>query len=455
MSNFSREAYAWTYEHLFYSTWQRFAHKRGVSSLLAAAERSQWRDPAAIEAEQLVSLRRMLAYAGANVPYYRDLFGRLRFDPRSVRSRADLASLPVLTRETIHERYADLVDPAHRGHNIRKGTSGTTGAPMRFEYSAESETWRQAMRLRAYAWAGYHPGMPTVHYWGAGDGPGGAPFKVRIDRALRREVYVDCIHQDEASLRATLALVRRMRPHAIVAYTQPLALFARWAEAQGVTDLQGIAVICGAEAVLAGDRLAMARVFGPAIFETYGARETMLIGAECERHRGLHLAEENIYVEIARNGAPLPDGESGDVLVTDLHNFGMPMIRYKNGDLATMARGGCACGRGLRRLEGVDGRRADTLVDREGRPIPGIVFLALIARYPLLMSQFRLVQRSGGDVVLEVVKGREWSNAAFEAVERGMRKHLRGLPFHAEFTEAIPAEPSGKHRPIVVDPPAA
>jgi phenylacetate-coenzyme A ligase PaaK-like adenylate-forming protein len=451
----ARETYAWTYEHLLYPAWQRLVHKRRIASVLSSLERSQWRDPAEIEAEQLTGLRALLAYAGENVPYYRELFAASRFDPRAVRSRADLARLPVLTRETIHERYDDLLDPRHRGKNIHKGTSGTTGAPMRFEYSAESETWRQATRLRAYRWAGYHPGLPALHYWGAGDGPAGASRKVRLDRALRREVCVDCIHQDEEHLKATLALVRRLRPHAIIAYTQPLALFARWAEEQGVRDLTGIAVICGAEAVLANDRAAIARVFGPAVFETYGARETMLIGAECDRHDGLHLAEENIVVEIAKDGAPVPDGESGDVLVTDLHNLGMPMIRYRNGDVATRARGRCACGRGLSRLERVDGRRADTLIDRDGRPIPGIVFLALIAKYPLLMRQFRLVQKLDGDVVLEIVKGAEWSDADFASVERGMREHLRGLPFRAVFTDSIPAGPSGKHRPIVVEGHAA
>ena len=94
---------------------------------------------------------------------------------------------------------------------------------MRFEYCNRSEAWRQAVRLRGYGWAGYRAGMPTLHYWGAGAVIPEGPGKIRLDRALRREAYLDAVKQDEGSLRAAVEVIARMRPHAIVAYTQALA----------------------------------------------------------------------------------------------------------------------------------------------------------------------------------------------------------------------------------------
>ena len=76
----------------------------------------------------------------------------------------------------------------------------------------------------------------------------------------------------------------------------------------------------------------------------------MLIGAECGAHSGLHLSDENLVVEIAERGTPVPNGGTGEVVITDLHNYAMPFIRYQSGEVASMARGRCMCGRGLRRL---------------------------------------------------------------------------------------------------------
>jgi phenylacetate-coenzyme A ligase PaaK-like adenylate-forming protein len=453
--------YAWAYEHLLFPTWQRFVRGRPIGSQLEHVESTQWRSPEDIKELQGEALRRLLVHAGANVPYYRDLFARLRFDPRGVRSRDDLLELPVLTREIVHERYADLVCSALHSTNIRKGTSGSTGAPVQIEYSNDSESWRQAIRLRSYRWAGYVAGERTLHYWGP---PAVVPrglgaLKIRLDRGLRREVYVSAAEQDEESMRATAELIRTFRPRIVIAYAQAVALFARFVLENDLRRWGDIPVICCAEPLLPQDRLATARAFGPRVFETYGCREVMLIAAECAMHDGMHLAEENLIVETLKYGRRALPGEAGDVALTDLHNYGMPLIRYSNGDLATFAAlegsaAVCRCGRGLRKLAHVDGRLTDTLHDTHGAPIPGMAFIALFAGARDLVRQFQVVQKEGGDVVLKVVRGNEWSVQAFGAIVKRMRAFLRGAQLTVEFLDTIQPAPSGKHRPVVVEPPA-
>ena len=253
---------------------------------------------------------------------------------------------------------------------------------------------------------------------------------------------------------AALDSLRRTRPEVIVCYTQSCAQFARWIVDKGLRDWDDIPVICGAEAVLLADRAMLAKAFGPGIFETYGSRETMLMAAECEKHAGMHLSEENLVLELVKNGQPIGPGESGDVVVTDLHNYGMPMIRYVNGDVALHApEGECPCGRGLARLERVDGRRADTLFDREGNAVPGIVFHVLFSdARKELVRQFQAVQTMNGEVVLKVVRGRDFAEDAFQSVTGRFSEYLRGLPFTVEFHEAIaPHQRSGKLQTIVVE----
>ncbi|HXN32306.1 MAG TPA: hypothetical protein VN894_10610 [Polyangiaceae bacterium] len=455
LPSLAAHAYARLYRHLLWPAWERFARGRTTAAHLGLLEKMQWRSPEAIERYQLRALRALLAHAGRNVPYWRETFRRLGFDARGVVRREDLAALPILTREIVRERYRDLVDPMHVRVNLKKGTSGSTGAPLKFEYCPESESWRQAVRIRGYSWSGYRPGLRAFYYWAmVSEMPRGAlGLKIRFDRHVKREVFVDSMCQDEQARRRALEQLRRTRPAVVICYTQSCAQFARWILDNGLRDWDDVPVLCGAEAVLAADRAVLTRAFGPHVFETYGSRETMLIAAECEAHQGLHLSEENLLVEVTRGGKPTADGEAGDLLVTDLHNYGMPFIRYQNGDVARMApASACACGRGLRRLERVEGRRADTLCDRDGNPIPGLVFHVLFsdARQEIV-RQFQAVQHAGGDVVLRVVRGQDWSQERFDTVVRRLEQYLRGLPFQVEYCGAIGPSSNGKMRTIVVE----
>jgi phenylacetate-CoA ligase len=451
----SRFTYAWAYGEILFPTWQRVVRRRPIGERLERLRQSQWHDAEVIARYQTHSLRALLAHSLRNVPYYKQLFENAGFDPRAVASTADLTRLPILTRAVVRERYDDLCDPAYRGRAIEKQTSGTSGVPLRFEYSQDSETWRQATRLRAYEWAGYRPGARTLHYWGTGTRvPRGLrAIKTRLDRSLRREVFVDCGRQDEQAMREFARALERLRPHALVAYTRALAIFARWAIEARARAWDDMSIIGGAEAMLPADRAAIAQVFGPRVYETYGARETMLIAAECDAHDGLHVAEENLVVEIVRDdGRPAAPGETGAVVVTDLHNWAMPLIRYANGDLATCSPPGtCRCGRSLRRLARVDGRQNDTMRDGRGAPVPGMLFISLLNTHEAELREFQAIQRRSGEVELHIVPGRAWSDAAFAETSRRLASYFPGLPFRVVLVDAIPSDPSGKRRAVVVE----
>jgi phenylacetate-CoA ligase len=447
------DLYGLACENVFHPVWERFVKRRPTVSYLDAIERTQWLPPDEIERVQFASLQRLLRHAQANIPYYRELFAGVGLDARDVRCREDMRFIPLLTKDIIRERHDDLVDPARRGTNLQKGTSGSTGVPLRFEYCADSSAWREATKIRGYRWAGYRLGSPTLHYWAqVRTTPTGAHgMKLRLDRGLKRETMIDSMRSDERSMMAAVEILRRSKPRTLVAYTQSCAMWARFILDRGLRDWEDISVICGAEAVLPQDRAVLARAFGSGIFETYGSRETMLMASECAAHDGMHLAEENVLVEIHGGHAG-----AGDVLVTDLHNYGMPFIRYVNGDVATMHDGEpCACGRGLRRLRCVDGRRADTLVDKEGAVIPGIVFHVLLsdARTDLI-AQFQVVQHEDRSITFRVVRGQDWNPERFDGIVRRLEGYLRGSPLSIAFVDRILPMANGKTRTIVVERPA-
>src|SRR5690606_1200664 len=189
--------------------------------------------------------------------------------------------------------------------------------------------------------------------------------KVALDHFFKRDLYVDCTPRgDEALLRAARH-VRRFEPDVLVAYAAGAAALARYINDNRLRTWPNIPVLVGAERLWPHDREAIQEAFGPA-FETYGCREVMLIGSECEAHAGMHTSMETMIVELIvrePNGTTRParPGEAGEVVITDLHNLACPMIRYVNGDLAIAHEPTpCACGRSLPRIGPIEGRTTET-----------------------------------------------------------------------------------------------
>jgi phenylacetate-CoA ligase len=344
------------------------ARGRPTVSLLSYLQGSETWSADALRDFQAGLLRRVLSHAYAHTAYYRTLLDDLELRPDDFQSVTDLRHLPVLDRalanQTLDARTA--VSPPHPV--VEKVTSGPTGIPVVVRYNAESRHWRDATRWRGYGWAGYRVGMRALHYWGEPPAPDGwlARGKQVLDRALKRDHYVDCIVRSDAALARAAAEIERFQPEVIVAYAAGAAALARFVNERGLRRWRDTPVIVGAERLWPYDRKQVAAAFGPA-YETYGCREFMLIGAECKEHDGMHVSMETMIVEILvreRDGrlrAARP-GESGEVAITDLHNLACPMIRYRTGDVAVArAEGRCSCGRGLVKIGPIEGRAADEM----------------------------------------------------------------------------------------------
>lgn len=407
------------------------------------------------------ALRRLVAHAYDNVPYYRAVFDRAGIDSASVRSREDLLRLPILERDSARESFDSRQSVRPPVVEIRKSTGGTTGEPLRFGYDLDSEVWRQATKLRGYAWAGYEPGDRAFFFWGAAPKPANWTdlhhWKVRADRSLKREVYMPCDRLGDDHLSEVVGAIERTHPKVILCYARAGAALARFVNRSNRRAWGTIPVICGAEQLMPADRNALEEAFGDAVFETYGCREVMLIGAECDRHDGLHVSEENLIVEIVVRDAagrqrPAEPGETGEVIVTDLHNLGMPFIRYATGDRArwhTSER--CGCGRALRRLASVDGRIAETLRDGRGRDVNALVFNIIFTDMADRVAQFQAVQKRDGSVTLKVVPARPLAAADREAIVGACSPYFEGTTFRVEIVDDIPTTSSGKRHVVLVE----
>lgn len=453
------DTYGFVYRKALFPLWESWVRGRPTLRHLAELEESEWWSLDALEALQGRELRRLVSHAGANVPHFKALFRELGIEPGDVRNVTDLGKLPVMSRETARssaeERRAILGPPAE----ITKMTSGTTGEPLAFAYDWGSEHWRQAVKLRGYGWAGYQPGDPSLHFWGTLDALYRKPFlsraKVSADRRLRREHYVDCTERSPERLDEVLAIIERVRPRVLLCYSQAgVALARHLLERDRRLSLP---LICGAERVFPHERQELVQAFGPRVFETYGSREFMLIATECPAHDGLHTSMENLIVELlVREGSNFraaEPGEIGEVAITDLHNYGMPFIRYLNGDLAVAAKPDrCSCGRWHRRLASIEGRRNDTLHDGAGRPVSGLFFNVLFSVLAGPVRHFQVVQRRDRSICLRLVPGAAFHESVLEQVRSSCRRFLPGVDLTIELVPAISVERTGKLRVVVSEP---
>lgn len=406
-------------------------------------------------------LRRLVRHAYRHTAHYRALLDERGLSPEDFTSPEDVAKLPLLDRGTMRATLDARTASAPPAVAIRKTTSGSSGEPVQVRYNAESRHWRDAVRWRGYGWGGYEIGMRALHYWGFLPGEVITWWKQRkmdVDRLFKRDRYLDCTPRDDRSLAEVVAEIRRFRPHVIVAYASGAAALARFINERGLRAWDAIPVLTGAERLLAPDRAAIEAALGPA-FDTYGCREVMLIGSECELHDGMHTAMENLLVELVvrepdgRVRAARP-GEAGEVVITDLHNLACPMIRYVNGDLATArADAPCGCGRTLRRIGPIEGRVTETLFDGAGNPVGGLVFNILLGVIGHAIRNFQVVQRADRRIVFKLVpvEGDRLPEREAQLLRGFADKYLPGAPFEIDYVAEIPLSPAGKRRVVVVE----
>lgn len=275
-------------------------------------------------------------------------------------------------------------------------------------------------------------------------------WKDRLYHAIYRRRVLNSFELSDQRVGDFLAAHNRRKPDVLIAYTNPLYTFARELERRGLEPHAPKSIVVGAEKLHGFQRELIQRVFRAPLFETYGSREFMLTAAECDRHQGLHLSTEHLLVEVLNDdGTPTPDGEEGNIVITDLFNYGMPLVRYVNNDRAIAGWGMCACGRGLPVMRPPTGRILDVVNTPDGRRVPGEFFPYLLKDFASL-KRYQIVQDEADHCEVRLVVNADWSNQDLTKVEDGVRLALGpSMRFEVVLVEDIPLTGAGKLRVVV------
>lgn len=442
------KAYEWLFRQALYPAYETMLRRRKTLAYLREYERSQWLSADEIVAIQWRKLKALIEHCWIEVPYYRRRWSDAGAEPGDIRTLDDYARLPALTKQDIRDHLDDLKARSLRDSLLYKATGGSTGEPMRFGYTRESNERRQAVMWRGYAWAGSRMGRRTLYLWGVGvNSP--TPLqqaKENFYHSLFARRFLNSFSMSESNLADYADAIRRYRPEIIVAYVNPLVDLARWILDRRWTMPRPAAIITGAEALRDAQRALIERAFGCPAFNTYGCREIMLIASECEQRDGMHVNADHLVVELLGANA---SGTPGEIAVTDLHNYGMPFLRYLNGDMAVPRVGGCACGRGLPMLDRVEGRTLDMLRTPAGRIVPGEQIVALFLDLPGV-KRYQVTQRTLDSLDLSLVRDVDFDDAVLAKIRQRFDRILDpGMTLRIDFADDIPRLASGKTRVTV------
>ncbi len=377
------------------------------------------------------TLEDVLEFAVRHVPYYRQF--------RGYRS---LLNFPLLTKDTIRKQMRGLVSGDLERRNWHYETSGgSTGEPVRFVQDDEYLRRVQAATLETKRWAGYRPGDRLLKLWGNRHSQVHAKgFKAALGRWLSNTIVLDTFCLDEQTMDQYVRIIRRFSPRLIVGFASSLHAISRHVLRRG-DRLSGIGAVTSTAGTLFPEmREAIEAAFGCKVFNRYGSSEVSIIAAEDGIHPGLRVAP-TVHVEtVGADGRQCGQGEVGDIVVTSLANFAMPLIRFKIGDVGAITTHG-----GTTYLEKLLGRTMELFRTREGKLVDGQYFVQCMY-FRDWVQNFRFRQVAYGRIVIEAVAASEAPSCELLDVESRIRRVMgQNAEIEWRFVDDIRPLPSGKY----------
>lgn len=439
------------YEKILFPFYESFLRRRKTLAYLRELKKSQWFPPEAIKKIQWRRLNKLLTYAYENVPYYREKLEAVGLHPRDINRYEDFQRIPLLTKDDIRNNQKKLLSREYRNKkNYKTRTSGSTGMPMELNLDHDTYEKRQAAVKRTYGWAGYCDGEKATFVWSdVGQDHFIKKVKHYFDEFLKNHRLYRTSNFNGKFLPRYISGINSFKPKFIVSYTSALYFLSQFIEAKNMKIWSPEAIIVAAEKLFTYQRILIKKVFKCPVFETYGCGEVMSIAGECEMHNGMHVNSEMIYLETLKNKQPAQPFEIGEIVVTDLNNYCMPLIRYRNEDIGTLSNEKCGCGRGLPLLQSIEGRVLDTVQTADGRVIVGETFTRLLKQFDEI-HRYQVIQEDLENVQIRIVKLKEFSDRKLDYMKKEILKIMGvNIKIDLQFVKDIDLSKTGKFRVVV------
>lgn len=445
-----------------------FYERRRGSDLLKRMrgfEQSQWMSTEQLRDLQFGKLRRLLDHAYHHVPLYREKFDSIGAVPEDFTSFEDFSKFPTLVKKELQERLDDLTATNADPQNLLKGiTSGSSGQPTIYIQERSSNRERVAAGKRLTGIAGWDVGLRLFYLWRD------SPYQIEdgkitevdlqagqsgsLPGRLKRAVHdrfgvvnptlrVDPTMMTDTEMAEMFQRLRRFNPDVIVSYVNTLYRFAQYMDAEHLSGIRPRSVIVSSESLYPHQRDLMEKVFGAPVYNRYGLSETGIVAIECPERNGLHINQEILHVEY------LPTvSDTQQIVVTDLVNYGMPILRYETGDTGVPVTGTCACGRGLERIGNLEGRVIELLPSKLGGHVNGQLFATF--HWIEGVKQYQVIQDRIDAFRINIVRTDAYKEANIDPMVTTIKEKFGpDTQIDINYMDVIPFTSGGKYKLVV------
>ncbi len=434
--------------------WPAVPHPAGATMLALQFQlgRSQWWTPDALRAQQFRQLRLLVEHAILNVPHYRHHLERAGLRSVAELDEAAYRRWPLLRSRDITtnaERLMAARYPKEHGGTFDSFTSGATGTPKKIRQTEAAQLFVHALVLRDHLWHArdFTAKFGAIRFFAT---EGRSPTWSRVTSAV---FETGAGAEIDVTTDVPLQLDWLLREKPAYLLTSPSNLRALLAESERTGRVpDGLRqVITYAESLPGTLRRDLARLWGAPLVDSYSSTEAGAIALQCPASTDgrYHVQSENVLVEVlGDDGRPCAPGETGRVVITPLHNFAMPLLRYELGDYA-VAGEACACGRGLPVIRKVLGRVRNMACDPHGRRFqPGFDQALEDTRLPV--EQFQFIQETPSLIEMRYVMARELTRDEQSRFSQAVEQRLP-YPFEMRYrrVEAIERSPGGKYEGFI------
>lgn len=393
----------------------------------------------------LGKLRYILRQAYRDTVYYRKLFDGIGFDPASDFSFDDFSRIPVLEREDMHREGKNLVSSSIAdGILKRDATGGSTGTPAVIWMGPEEQGWRESSGEYFMQCLNLPIGSRIGGLWGHHLDPVASDsLRDRYYGFLTNSRYFDCFRLSPEIFERYHRELEKWRPACIVAYASALGNMAEFIlDRDYRPNYPTQCLVTGAEKLLPRHRKLIETAFRRPVHERYGGRDIGYVGFQLspERSYDFDIDWANTLLE------PETGETESEMLITKLHADGMPMIRYRVGDVARFPQGS-EPGHPTYILNEIIGRSIDRVWLPDGRWIHGIQFPHLLKDYPV--REFLLYQRQDFSVDLQLVPKPNFDEVSRRMIAETVQANLPGLLVNIRLVEQVPRTKANKWRFVV------
>ena len=400
---------------------------------------------AELEEIQRKKLKDLLKHTYENVPYYRKLFASAGIEPNSINGIEDLSRIPITDKLTLQSLAPEEI--LARGMRVDRCvtdvTSGSTGIPLHVHFTQRDYLIRSLSFIRTFIELGYRLThrqaivcdtrfVNDKEYW----------FQ---HLGILRKQYIPV----QFALNRQIQILMDYRPDFIHGYPQSLAIIAEELLKRGIDSVSPAMVCTGAELVGQKSREKINAAFGVEMADSYATIESGMIAWQCRVLKGYHINIDNLVLEFLHNGKPVRPGESGRVVVTNLHSYAMPIIRYELGDVCIPSDSLCPCGNQFPLMTVVEGRIDDMVKTPSGKVIsPNSITNVMEAVDGI--GQFKVIQEKKDLMVVQIVAGAGFSQDTPRRAQN-LLKELVGEDMRIEFrmVSEISKEHTGKIRAVI------